>query len=192
MLVREAQREKRRYDILEKSLDLFIRKGYAATKITDIAKAVDMSTGLLFHYYASKERLYEALIRSGLTVTQYVMTLDKSNPIEFFTEVTQTVFDFANTNTYATKMFVFMEQAQHNEVVSKHIQELLAQVNNIEISVPLIEQGQREETIKEGSPYALSIAFWCAIQGVMQELALSPKYECPKPEWIVDILKKNN
>lgn len=29
-------------------LDLFIRRGYAATKITDIAKQVGMSTGLLY------------------------------------------------------------------------------------------------------------------------------------------------
>ena len=42
MGVRDIQKEKRRKEILEAGLDLFIRKGYAATKIKDIADQVGM------------------------------------------------------------------------------------------------------------------------------------------------------
>ena len=49
METRKEQKEKRRQEILLAGLDLFVTKGYAATKITDIAKQAGMSTGLLFH-----------------------------------------------------------------------------------------------------------------------------------------------
>ena len=56
---RQEQKEARRQEILYVALDLFVKKGYAATKITDIAEKASMSVGLLFHYFESKEKLYE-------------------------------------------------------------------------------------------------------------------------------------
>ena len=69
METRKEQKEKRRQEILLAGLDLFVAKGYAATKITDIAKRANMSTGLLFHYFESKEKLYEELVTRGLRGT---------------------------------------------------------------------------------------------------------------------------
>ena len=54
MVSRQEQRERRREEILRAALRLFVRKGYAGTKVGDIAEAVGMSTGLMFHYFESK------------------------------------------------------------------------------------------------------------------------------------------
>ena len=59
METRKEQKERRRQEIINAALELFVSKGYAATKITDIAKRVNMSIGLMFHYFESKEALYE-------------------------------------------------------------------------------------------------------------------------------------
>src|SRR4051794_19108421 len=59
---RDAQREKRKEEILLCSLNIFIKKGFAATKIRDIASELKISTGLFFHYFKSKEEIYEELI----------------------------------------------------------------------------------------------------------------------------------
>ncbi|MFR8010088.1 MAG: helix-turn-helix domain-containing protein, partial [Gordonibacter urolithinfaciens] len=66
MVSRQEQRERRREEILRAALRLFVRKGYAGTKVGDIAEAVGMSTGLMFHYFESKEALYEELIGLGV------------------------------------------------------------------------------------------------------------------------------
>jgi AcrR family transcriptional regulator len=42
--------------ILETSLLLFSQKGFYATTIPDIAKAMDMSVGNFYNYFSSKER----------------------------------------------------------------------------------------------------------------------------------------
>ena len=56
-MTRKEQKEERRKAILMTALDLFVNRGYYETKITDIAAAVPMSTGLMFHYFESKEEL---------------------------------------------------------------------------------------------------------------------------------------
>ena len=67
MMTRQEQREQRREEILRAALHLFVRKGYAGTKVGDIAEAVGMSAGLMFHYFDSKEALYEELIGLGVS-----------------------------------------------------------------------------------------------------------------------------
>ena len=60
-MTRKEQKEERRQAILMTALTLFVERGYYDTKIADIAAAVPMSTGLLFHYFGSKIELYAFL-----------------------------------------------------------------------------------------------------------------------------------
>ncbi len=68
-MTRKEQKEERKQAILMTALKLFVEHGYYDTKITDIAEAVPMSTGLLFHYFESKEELYTELVRMGAQAT---------------------------------------------------------------------------------------------------------------------------
>jgi AcrR family transcriptional regulator len=189
MKKREEQKAERRDAILEAALDLFVRKGYNATKISDIAASVNMSVGLLFHYFDSKEKLYEELVKIGLQGTQSIMELDTRNPIEFFEQAVRNIFMYLD-DPYVCKMFVLMGQAVMNDAAPQAVKELLSQLKSIEASVPLIEAGQKQGVIREGNPMALSTAFWCSIQGIAEELALNPETPCPEPEWIVDMIRK--
>lgn len=56
-IVKDAEKEQ---SMIEASLKLFGRKGYAATKMEEIAKEAHVSKGLLFHYFGSKTNLYLA------------------------------------------------------------------------------------------------------------------------------------
>jgi AcrR family transcriptional regulator len=47
-----------------------VERGYYDTKITDIAAAVPMSTGLLFHYFESKEELLLELVKMGAAASR--------------------------------------------------------------------------------------------------------------------------
>lgn len=189
MKKREEQKEERKNAILFAGLDLFVRRGYNATKISDIAAEVNMSVGLLFHYFASKEKLYEELIRLGLSGPQQVMDLDQTKPLEFFEQAARTIFSYMK-NPFVTKMFVLMGQAQMNEAAPAVVKELVSQVNNITKCIPLIEAGQKLGVIKEGNPLSLSTAFWCSFQGIAEELAVHPDIPIPEADWVVDIIRK--
>ena len=83
-----------------------------------------------------------------------------------------------------------MAEAQRSEGTPAHIREIAMQVNAIEQSVPIIECGQREGSIREGNPLVLSNAFWCCIQGIAERYATNQDIELPEPDWIVDIIRK--
>jgi AcrR family transcriptional regulator len=188
MKKREEQKAERKQAILEAALDLFVKRGYNATKITDIAAEVNMSVGLLFHYFESKEKLYEELVRIGLGGTQSIMELDIKNPIEFFEQAAGHIFSYMK-DPYVAKMFVLMGQATMNDAAPQAVKDLVSQVKSIEASVPLIEAGQKMGVIREGNPHALATAFWCCIQGVAENLAVYPETPYPEADWVVDIIR---
>lgn len=190
MKVREEQKEKRRQEILFTALDLFVRKGYVATTIRDIAGEAHMSVGLLFNYFETKERLCEELVKIGLKGTQLTMQQNSQSGIAFFEEAVKGILYFLKEQPWIGKMFVFMAQVQRSEGVPSGAKALAMQVDNIEQSVKMIKQGQQEGSIREGNPLALSNAFWCSIQGVAEHIAMNPDMPFPEPEWFVNILKK--
>lgn len=187
---RKEQKEQRRQLILITALDLFVKKGYSETTISDIATAANMSAGLLFHYFESKEQLYEELVRMGLEGTKAPMQLVFSNSLEYFSGFLDMLFLYSSKEPWVFNMFVLMSQARRSDGTPSHIKELAMQVNQMEESAQIIRKGQMDGMIRDGDPYALSIAFWCSIQGIMEQLAVTPDMPIPKNEWILDILKK--
>ncbi|MGG6266876.1 TetR/AcrR family transcriptional regulator [Leptolyngbya sp. AN03gr2] len=51
-----------RKELLFKSFDLLAEKGYAAITMRQIAQGLGVSTGTLYHYFPSKEALFEQLV----------------------------------------------------------------------------------------------------------------------------------
>lgn len=54
--------EKYRKELISKSFDLFADKGYGAITMRQIAQALGVSTGTLYHYFPSKQALFEQLV----------------------------------------------------------------------------------------------------------------------------------
>ena len=52
-----------RRELLESSFGLFAEKGYQAVTMRGLARALDVSTGTLYHYFATKEDLFEQMVR---------------------------------------------------------------------------------------------------------------------------------
>ena len=63
---RERRKQARPQELLDAALTLFVEKGFAATKVEDVAGLAGVSKGTLFLYFSSKEDLFKAVIRSNL------------------------------------------------------------------------------------------------------------------------------
>ncbi len=48
------------------ALDLFVERGFAATRLDEVAARAGVSKGTLYLYFSSKEELFKAVIRSGI------------------------------------------------------------------------------------------------------------------------------
>jgi AcrR family transcriptional regulator len=63
---RAADRPK---EILDAALTVFVAKGFAATKLDDVAVAAGISKGLLYRYFDNKAELFKEVIRQTLGTT---------------------------------------------------------------------------------------------------------------------------
>ncbi len=53
-------------EIMDAALDVFLEKGYAATRLEDIAQKAKVTKGTLFIYFTNKEDLFRSLVREGI------------------------------------------------------------------------------------------------------------------------------
>ncbi len=52
--------------IIEAALDEFIARGFAATRIDDVAKRAGVAKGTIYLHFKDKESMFEELIRTAL------------------------------------------------------------------------------------------------------------------------------
>ena len=61
--LRQRRKEARPQELLDAALDLFVEKGFAATRADEVAARAGASKGTLYLYYPSKEELLKEVIR---------------------------------------------------------------------------------------------------------------------------------
>lgn len=64
---RERRKEARPGELLDAALDLFVEKGFAATKVDEVAARAGVSKGTLFLYFSSKEELFKEVVRQNIS-----------------------------------------------------------------------------------------------------------------------------
>ena len=200
-MTRKEQKEERRQAILMTALTLFVERGYYDTKITDIAEAVPMSTGLLFHYFESKEVLFTELVKMGAQATAafggqenpQAKTPENGGlqvpPDVYFTKFLEGLFAYTKAQPWVFNMFVLMGQARRAGM-PEEARKIALSVSAIDSSAKLIEAGQKMGVFRTGDAKLLSTCFWATVQGIMEEMAVNKELPAPDPEWIVAILKK--
>ena len=64
---RQRRKDARPQELLEAALELFVEKGFAATRAEEVAQRAGVSKGTLYLYYPSKEELFKAVIAHTLS-----------------------------------------------------------------------------------------------------------------------------
>jgi AcrR family transcriptional regulator len=64
---RRRRKEARPAEILAAALKEFAERGFAATRLEDVAASAGISKGTIYLYYATKEALFEAVVREMIT-----------------------------------------------------------------------------------------------------------------------------
>ena len=64
---RRRRKDERPEEILAAALDEFADKGYAATRLDDVARRAGVAKGTIYLYYAGKTELFQAVVRRALS-----------------------------------------------------------------------------------------------------------------------------
>ena len=66
---RRRRKEARPGELTAAALELFVEKGFAATRLEDVAARAGVSKGTLYLYFDSKESLFRAVIEEGMVAS---------------------------------------------------------------------------------------------------------------------------
>lgn len=190
-MTRKEQKEARKIQIIQATLDLFVERGYYGTKTSQISRRAGISEGLLFHYFPAKEILLEELVNIGLEGMRMPMQIRAENGLDFFYQFTKMLFSQVEKNTFIAKMFVFMGYVAQAQDIPEKLRKLAASVDTIAFCQNWVEAGQKDGSIRQGDVMALSNMYWCAIHGIMSQHALRPEIPLPEPEWMAGMLQND-
>ncbi len=62
----ERRKESRPAELLAAALEIFVERGFAATRLEEVARRAGVSKGTLYLYYESKEELFKAVVRETI------------------------------------------------------------------------------------------------------------------------------
>jgi AcrR family transcriptional regulator len=62
----ERRKDARPEQITAAALDLFVERGYAATRLEDVAERAGVAKGTVYLYFANKSELFKAVVREGI------------------------------------------------------------------------------------------------------------------------------
>lgn len=60
----ERRKDARPQELLAAALELFVERGFASTRLEDVAKRAGVSKGTLYLYFTNKEELFKAVVRN--------------------------------------------------------------------------------------------------------------------------------
>ncbi|MBH1940596.1 TetR/AcrR family transcriptional regulator [Mobilitalea sibirica] len=190
----EAMRVFTREKIHGAALNLFTQKGFFATSVQDIARYADISIGLMYRHYKSKEDLFGELVYEAAYGLEEQAKQFQSNasPVDLIKKFTIEIMEDFKKNDEFARLTVLMAQAfmmdgflpQVNYLLKKN-QELFTQTER------LIESGQSFGQFKEGNPKEMVLTYYAAIQGLAEmKLVLNDRFITPNPKILYSILIK--
>src|SRR5512145_2567634 len=66
-IFRRRRKEARPGEIIAAALEVFVEKGFSATRLDDVAARAGVSKGTVYLYFKNKDALFKAVIEAGMT-----------------------------------------------------------------------------------------------------------------------------
>ncbi|MDL2262784.1 TetR/AcrR family transcriptional regulator [Bacteroidales bacterium OttesenSCG-928-I21] len=167
----EEIRNEKRNVIIQTALELFANNGYASTSISQIAKKANISKGLMYNYFDSKEELLKTIVEN---LTDEIMEYldsnhDNKTSEEEAMQFIDKYFEYMITKTEELKFFI--QLAIQPEVI-KHFSTNSSRYDKIHYKELLIL------FLKEQHPEnseLLLLNFFSILKGLALQYTFSPQ-----------------
>jgi AcrR family transcriptional regulator len=186
-------KDDRQKQILCSALKLFIHKGFAAAKMSDIATEAGVSYGLMYHYFQSKDEIYAELIRNAVDSSRRTIErvrADDSEPIDKLRSLARAIVTSIDGHQSAGYSFVLMMEAMTSGIYP--VQAALhshSQERPIGMLISVVEEGQRKGQIATGDPSELVLTFFSSVLGLASLKVSGTIAAMPDPEILMRIFE---
>lgn len=168
-------REQRQAQIRSVAARLFAHNGYVGTRIEDIAHAVSMSKGLLYHYFGSKAELYTALVDRASRGTVQLFDAAINRPGTAAERLHWLVTQTLEGLTEQPDLFMVVMQAFVSEAVPIKAREQAIRFARQaqDLMGAFIREGQQAGEVIAGDPEQLALLLGSCIQGLAVSHAIA-------------------
>ena len=165
--MRDESREK----ILGTALKLFAVRGVAAAKIGDIAKEAEISQGLLYHYFGSKNDIYVELVRTAYAnMNEAARWLSKQDlsPREKIELAIDRLMQGIVENEAAGYYYLLMANAAISDATPEPAREIIRKQNPLRYRVmsKIFTQAMEQGDVPHSAPDRLALLFWSTFTGL--------------------------
>lgn len=161
-------REEQKKNILQAAMRVFARKGFAATRMADIAVEANVSYGLAYHYFPNKEQILTALLEEALARSARV----SQQALEMPGTPWERLHWFVSTRLAALQEHPEFIMALHRVMMDEGAYEKWREVARRQGDLPtkmmrtLIVEGQKSGEIIQNDPDQLVMALRSCLLGL--------------------------
>ena len=188
-------REERKEHILSISAQVFARKGLVGTRVADIATAGNMSQGLIFRYFASKEEVFSAVVERALQGSADLAQAALYQPFSPLGKLHWLVQRSLSELWSKPEYSLVIHEALNSEDVPTDVRERAIEQGkrSLHLYQQLILEGQQVGEVVQGNVATLTLVFVACLQGLTLEILHLPSLlgveGPPDPEVILRLLK---
>ncbi|MBQ8798990.1 MAG: TetR/AcrR family transcriptional regulator [Lachnospiraceae bacterium] len=174
-------REEMRTTILQKSLLYFAKNGFAGTKISDLSRNIGIAQGTIYVYFESKEELYQEILRIAdyeqeLKQLKLLLHLPLSAKAKLRRLSEKVIHQLQTDEMFAAKtalntQMMLEKSKEFASVDTSYQSELYA------CTAKIIEHGQKEGTMVDGSAMKLADYYWGVVYLYALKRLFTTQYE---------------
>lgn len=170
-------KDRRRSKLILFALKAFAEYGYDHTAIDDITRPAKCSHGLFYHYFSSKEAVFDALIDEVLLGADEVpmaaaLELGGTKGLRLLAEYAEKSAKVGSKALFVAKITIDLRTAKNLNANGKAFQK---QHNILNGLAELFRQGQEEGKVVAGNPKDIAVATLDLAQGAIARLVEEPQ-----------------
>ncbi len=164
----------RRSQILRAARAVFIKKGYLAARVEDVAKRAGLSKGAVYFYYSSKRQLFLALVQDEHDNTYSFLESaeqDDRTAVVKLLDLGQKYLDYFAGLKSPPRFFLMMsEQGIRDEEIREECQAVHQRF--VDAASRILAQGMSEGAFRETDPVAVALMLKAMIDGLAGQSAI--------------------
>ncbi len=179
---RRAEKEQRREQIVDAAETVFMRIGFGAAKVEDVAKEAQVSRALVYLYFRNKEELYFAICVRALSAIRERFIAAASTAKTGYDQLRAIGREYVAFATDCPGQFSalsHLEAHQPAEVAPDSVERKALDAGKAvhAITIAAIEQGRRDGSIRDdiGDPLMAALSLWGFSHGTIQ-LAMTKRH----------------
>ncbi|WP_182914174.1 TetR/AcrR family transcriptional regulator [Paenibacillus sp. 1011MAR3C5] len=180
--------------IMLHAVDVFSRKGFAGTKIKDIAESAGFSQGYVYNYFKSKDEIFTRIVEQAADgagkAVEFAARLE-GTPMQRITWLTEAFL--APDSLVMQHWRLNLLQTAAVDAIPEEAKRIAKEKMGEPFKhfVPMVVEGQQMGEIADGNPLMLAIAYFSFIQGLgISRLQTTGELPFPDADVVLAFMRK--